>query len=185
MKSRSGVLGLVFVSILALLVSGVLTRSERLHADDDGATAESVAKTPDKDTSAAPKLSGKTRVIKADYEGEWEELLEQPVSLDAAGLSLADALAQLEAQWKKPLIIHHSVIDVLGSLDGIEVTRNYSGMSGRQTLTLLLESEYLTYSPAEGHLVILTEDEAQNNRGRLKTRNQLNSLAQLLHPEGS
>ena len=98
------------------------------------------------------------------------EELDRVYDLDAAGLSLQDALNQIAEQGDFIVNVHSSVRDTLGDLDSVEVTQNYSGIKLRSIFRLLLNEQELTYAIKDEVLWILTEDEAQNNTDFLQMK---------------
>ncbi|MEZ6044640.1 MAG: VWA domain-containing protein [Planctomycetaceae bacterium] len=97
------------------------------------------------------------------------EELDRVYELDVEGLSLEEALQQIEDQGGFMIQVHSSVTDT-ADLGSIEIENSYSGIKLRSILRLLLGPSELTYAIKDEVLFIISEEEAQNNTDFLQLK---------------
>ncbi|MCA9040272.1 MAG: hypothetical protein KDA65_08005 [Planctomycetaceae bacterium] len=110
------------------------------------------------------KLAEKTKVFKSEELKKWDAILDEKFELDLLGLSLQEVLNQMATLGEFQIVIHNSVDEMLGDLEGYELHESLSGLSLRQSLRIILWKQQLTYAPRDGVLYILTMEEALRNR---------------------
>ncbi|MEZ6049431.1 MAG: permease prefix domain 1-containing protein [Planctomycetaceae bacterium] len=120
-------------------------------------------------TSEKFVLAEKTKVFESEELKLWEERLSREIQLDVEGLSLEEALQQVEDQGGFMIVVHHSVTDT-ADLGSIEMERNYGGLPLRNILNLILGPSELTYAPREGVLFIISREEAKSDPDQLQIR---------------